>query len=207
MCHTNGRCALQIVALLGCVCAAGLDVDAQTPAGDRKIVTEANKKDRQVEEQVIVTDPALDKPIGEWAEKINRAAAFPIVCRGGEGLSFEITERPGHQGATIRMAFQPGTGPFSDGLQSGQCTWLDRGFRPSEPRRICHDVSDFRVIFRAEEGAGVIAAFHNTSLQSRYRDYLGDLRQESTQVRFWVFHDGDRCLKVVDTPVDNRPGH
>ena len=44
----------RIVALLGCVCAAGLDVDAQTPAGDRKIVTEANKKDRQV---VVFGDP------------------------------------------------------------------------------------------------------------------------------------------------------
>ena len=207
MCHTNGRCALQIIALLGCVCASGLDVNAQTPAGDRKIVTEGNKKDRQVEEKVIVPDPALDKPIGEWAEKINRAAAFPIVCRGGEGLRFIITERPG-QGATIRMAFRPGTGPLSDGLLTGQCTWQDRGFRPGEPPLICHDVWDFRVAFRADQGGGgVVAAFSNTNLRSRYGNYLGDLRQDSTSVRFYVFNDGDRCLQVIDAPVDNRPGH
>jgi len=206
MCHTNDRCALQIIVLLGSICATGLDATAQTPAGNRKIVTEANKKDRQVEEKVIVDDPALEKPIGEWAEKINRAAAFPIVCRGGEGLSFEMTQRPG-EGATIRMAFRPGTGPLADGLQTGQCTWLDRGFRPGEPTRICHDVWDFRVIFRAEEGAGVIASFSNTSLRSQYRDYLGDLRQASKSVKFYVFNDGQHCLKVIDAPLDNRPGH
>ena len=77
MCHTNGRCALQIIALLGCVCASGLDVNAQTPAGDRKIVTEGNKKDRQVEEKVIVPDPALDKPIGELGGEDQPSGGIP----------------------------------------------------------------------------------------------------------------------------------
>ena len=61
MCHLNSRCGLQIIVLLGCVCAAGLAVNAQTPAGNRTIVTEANKKERQVEEKatVVRTKPVL----------------------------------------------------------------------------------------------------------------------------------------------------
>jgi hypothetical protein len=197
--HANGRVGLQlsclVILVLGCLSAPSSSVFAQTAAGQRKILTEANEKDRLAE----IQNPA-DKPIGQWAERITRQAAFPLVCRGGNGLTFDITERNG-PGAMVRMRFRPGTGPSSEGLETGQCTWVDRGFQQGEPHQICHELHDFRILYGGKPDANVIVAFHNTSLQSHYQDYLGVLRLDQTLFVFYVFSDGKNCLNVVDAPV------
>ncbi|MGD9850873.1 MAG: hypothetical protein AB7T38_06385 [Nitrospirales bacterium] len=57
--------------------------------------------------------------------------SYPLMCRGGSAMKtilrtegMYIYFQGGKQGAQVRP---PG---------SGECTWLDRGFRPGEPREL-----------------------------------------------------------------------
>lgn len=55
--------------------------------------------------------------------------AYPLVCRGGEGMSAVVL--PSGQ---VRIRFIPGTrGAGTAQPGPGSCTWLDRGFRAEEP--------------------------------------------------------------------------
>jgi len=58
---------------------------------------------------------------------------FPLQCRGGgqANMKYDSAER------TIYARFRPAPGPAGNGLAPGQCSWLDRAFRPGEPGQIC----------------------------------------------------------------------
>ncbi len=58
--------------------------------------------------------------------------SYPMTCRGGGTLSIRNDGRNG-----VRIRFQPGNGPVTQGLSPGQCTWSDRALRPGEPTVIC----------------------------------------------------------------------
>ena len=47
---------------------------------------------------------------------------------------------PGNSRLTI--GFKRGSRPASQGLNPGECSWLDRGMRDSEPEAICQEVKD-----------------------------------------------------------------
>ncbi len=67
------------------------------------------------------------------------SAAYPVdytlMCKGGSGLygnfSFQNPQAP-YYGADIH--FKPGQVAATPGL--GECVWVDRGMRPTEPTRI-----------------------------------------------------------------------
>jgi hypothetical protein len=96
-------------------------------------------------------------------EKKAEPQYYELRCRGGvtyqtdstyhlpvpQKLDFSITE--GRAVANQRMMnmlvnFIPGTervAPTGSNLQEGQCSWLDRGFRPEEPAQLRQEIAYF----------------------------------------------------------------
>jgi hypothetical protein len=54
---------------------------------------------------------------------------FPIRCRGARGMASS-------QGTMLVVTFAKTEHPAAQGLQPGQCAWLDRAMRPNEPAHI-----------------------------------------------------------------------
>ena len=54
---------------------------------------------------------------------------FPIRCRGGRGMASS-------QGTMLVVTFEKTEHPAAQGLQPGQCAWLDRAMRQNEPAHI-----------------------------------------------------------------------
>jgi hypothetical protein len=54
---------------------------------------------------------------------------FALTCRGGHGIASA-------QGATLIVTFVRAAHPAGQGLQPGQCSWLDRAVGAKEPARI-----------------------------------------------------------------------
>ena len=52
---------------------------------------------------------------------------YPLRIRGSSQLETNYTN------GSLVIVFQPSAGPAGNGLQPGQGSWLDRGFRPTEP--------------------------------------------------------------------------
>ena len=52
--------------------------------------------------------------------------SYPLICVGGGAMQAKILSN-----ATIQLKF--GGGQEAGSPQPGQCTWMDRGFRPGEP--------------------------------------------------------------------------
>jgi hypothetical protein len=61
---------------------------------------------------------------------------WPLRIRGSVELHTE------YNNGNLIVGFQPGRGPAGNGLQPGEASWLDRGFRPSEPHRLQQTISE-----------------------------------------------------------------
>ena len=65
---------------------------------------------------------------------------FPLNCRGGAGLVFEIVGPPADTGTrrlSLTFAASPAAaGPEGQGLQPGTCAWVDRPVNDGEPRQV-----------------------------------------------------------------------
>lgn len=72
------------------------------------------------------------------------SASYPMMCRGGGDMYFQVSDRLREPLGGIGMArgeftfikiwFKKGDRAITDGaLQPGYCTWTDRGMRDSEP--------------------------------------------------------------------------
>jgi hypothetical protein len=68
---------------------------------------------------------------------------FPIRCRGARGMASS-------EGTMLVVTFAKTEHPAAQGLQPGQCAWLDRAMRPNEPAHI-----DVQVTTPAEGRNGV----------------------------------------------------
>ena len=70
-----------------------------------------------------------------WAQ-----SGDPLICRPGGGMVATVVI------GTIRVTFTPGTTPAMPA--SGECVWLDRGFREGEPGvlRFAGDLADARYL-------------------------------------------------------------
>ena len=83
----------------------------------------------------ITTTMALSVFLSLMFLSINEANAkgksYPLMCRGGAAMKGTLTPKG------ITFQFKGGTqGAGSRPPQPGECTWLDRGFRPGEPRTL-----------------------------------------------------------------------
>lgn len=61
---------------------------------------------------------------------------WPLRVRGSGDLQNE------YNNGSLIVSFQPGTGPADGGLQPGEASWLDRGFRPTEPHQLQQTISE-----------------------------------------------------------------
>ena len=67
-----------------------------------------------------ITFAAMTIPAAEAAN------SYPLICQGGGDMSARVSAN-----ATIKLRFAPGT--EAGAVRPGECTWIDRGFRPGEP--------------------------------------------------------------------------
>jgi hypothetical protein len=61
---------------------------------------------------------------------------WPLRIRGSNDLQTEYNV------GNLIVSFQPGSGPADSGLQPGEASWLDRGFRPTEPHQLQEAISE-----------------------------------------------------------------
>ena len=69
---------------------------------------------------------------------IERPRSYPLLCRGSESL--EIAFTPSIR--TIGFKFTRGTKPAGEGLDPGECSWVDRGMYADEPNKLSQDVEE-----------------------------------------------------------------
>ncbi len=123
---------------------------------------------------------------------INSAQATPssyvLMCKGGGNMSIKYNSSTNK----LVVNFHGGSRAGNNGVAAGSCTWVDRGFRSSEPRKLCQlGVND--VVFQMNGSDKV------TSISSSKAPYIKKiLRGDTFQVR--VYNDGAGCMKVT------RPG-
>lgn len=94
---------------------------------------------------------------------------YPLWCRGAAGMASA-------NGKNLVITFKVSNQPAGQGLQPGQCAWLDRGFRPNEPLRVVDP--------RPSAGEARISA--------------GYINQGRTWT-FWVYNAGTYMRAVAST--------
>jgi hypothetical protein len=67
-----------------------------------------------------------------WADETH----WPLRFRGSSDLQTE------YNNGNLIISFQPGSVPANSGLQPGEASWLDRGFRPAEPHQLQQAISE-----------------------------------------------------------------
>jgi hypothetical protein len=103
---------------------------------------------------------------------------YPLTCRGA-------VANPVFGRASIRFQFKPGHGPFSGGLESGQCTWWDRALRPGEPTTVC-----------------------DASANPNLAQYERLIKDPNAYMTVMVYNDNAGCMKVTGvraTPAVRSP--
>ena len=71
-------------------------------------------------------------------EVIEKPPSYPLLCRGSESL--EITFKSSIR--AIGFKFTRGAKPAGEGLNPGECSWVDRGMRADEPDELSQSVGD-----------------------------------------------------------------
>ncbi len=69
---------------------------------------------------------------------IERPRSYPLVCRGSDSLVIDFAPSV----RTIGFTFTRGTKPAGEGLDPGECSWVDRGMHADEPDRLSQPVED-----------------------------------------------------------------
>lgn len=154
--------------------------------------------------------------------------SYELRCRGG-GLKFNSTtggtSSSGEQMMNMTIDFAVGTqgaGTGKPNLNPGQCSWIDRGFRPGEPPQIHLEIVSFGQQAEARHGTPID---RSPTAAERYPDaqnlpqYLSSSDHYWT---FWVYNTGQRYLqstsqhvfKVLKTmpgggrfPLPSKPGN
>ena len=70
--------------------------------------------------------------LSAWADETH----WPLRLRGSSDLQTE------YDNGNLIVSFQPASGPANSGLQPGEASWLDRGFRPTEPHQLQQAISE-----------------------------------------------------------------
>ena len=86
------------------------------------------------------------------------------------------------------------TARASQGLDPGECSWEDRGFRPGEPFQTCHTITALNVQYHdTGNDPGQFSAIVNAVDRSAV---LADLRLPTMAYRFKVIAE-ENCLRVI----------
>lgn len=83
--------------------------------------------------------------LGDSARIATAQTSYPLICRGGPSMRFLAHEgNVQHTYNILGLFFTAGTrpaGPRGRDLAPGQCSWVDRGFRPGEPDILQQEVA------------------------------------------------------------------
>jgi hypothetical protein len=133
--------------------------------------------------------------------------SYELRCRGGN-LKFNSTpgstSSSGEQMTNMTIDFAVGTqgaGTGKPNLNPGQCSWIDRGFRPGEPPQIHLELVSFGQQAQARHGSPVD---RSPTAAERYPDaqnvplYLSSSDHYWT---FWVYNTGQRYLQSTTQRV------
>jgi len=133
--------------------------------------------------------------------------SYELRCRGG-GLKFNSatgrTSSSGEQMMNMTIDFAVGTqgaGTGKPNLNPGQCSWIDRGFRPGEPPQIHLEIVSFGQLAETRHGSPVD---RSPTAAERYPDaqnvpqYLSSSDHYWT---FWVYNTGQRYLQSTSHRV------
>lgn len=103
---------------------------------------------------------------------IERPKSYPLLCRGSESLVTAFT--PGIR--AIGFTFTRGSKPAGEGLDPGECSWVDRGMHADEPNTLSQDV---------EEGWEGLKGGRSLPREDRWFE---DLRSSRKSWRFMVYN-------------------
>lgn len=107
----------------------------------------------------------------------------------------------GQTTSRLTVGFRKGSKPASQGLNPGECSWMDRGMRDSEPDSICHDVTDVFLSTTYNHNS----QYNPPDLQllqsawSKSAPYLERIREPNFNFTVHVKSEG-RCLAVRNVP-------
>ena len=134
--------------------------------------------------------------------------SYELRCRGGGSMKFNSTpgstSSSGEQMTNVTIDFAVGTqgaGTGKPNLNPGQCSWIDRGFRPGEPPQIHLEIVSFGQQAEACHGSPVD---RSPTAAERYPDaqnlpqYLSNSDHYWT---FWVYNTGQRYLQSTSHRV------
>ena len=134
--------------------------------------------------------------------------SYELRCRGGGSMKFNSTpgstSSSGEQMTNVTIDFAVGTqgaGTGKPNLNPGQCSWIDRGFRPGEPPQIHLEIVSFGQQAQARHGSPVD---RSPTAAERYPDaqnlpqYLSNSDHYWT---FWVYNTGQRYLQSTSHRV------
>jgi len=134
--------------------------------------------------------------------------SYELRCRGGGSMKFNSTpgstSSSGEQMTNVTIDFAVGTqgaGTGKPNLNPGQCSWIDRGFRPGEPPQIHLEIVSFGQQAEARHGSPVD---RSPTAAERYPDaqnvpqYLSSSDHYWT---FWVYNSGQRYLQSTSQRV------
>ncbi len=71
-------------------------------------------------------------------EVIEKPRSYPLLCRGSESLVIAFTPSI----RAIGFTFTRGIKPAGEGLDPGECSWVDRGMHADEPNSLSQDVAE-----------------------------------------------------------------
>lgn len=177
---------------------------------------------------LVATERIPSKVETAFAASALMEQSYELRCRGG-GLKFNSatgrTSSSGEQMMNVTIDFAPGTqgaGTGKPNLNPGQCSWIDRGFRPGEPPQIHLEIVSFGQQAEARHGSPID---RSPTAAERYPDaqnlpqYLSNSDHYWT---FWVYNTGQgylqstsqRVFKVLKTmpgggrfPLPGKPGN
>ena len=141
---------------------------------------------------------------------------YELRCRGG-GLKFNSTpgrtSSSGEQMMNVTIDFAAGTQGASARtpiLTPGQCSWVDRGFRPGEPTQIRLEIVSFAQQQQALHGSPVD---RTPTAAERYPDAQNVPQYLSSSDHywsFWVYNTGNGYLQTASQkyfkPLKTLPG-
>ena len=116
---------------------------------------------------------------------VQARTSYVLMCKGGGNMNIDYDSVRNK----LTVNFKAGNRGGSHGVSAGNCTWVDRGFRPREPHRLCQlGVNDVK--FRMNGADKVVR------LSSSKAPYIKNiLRGRAFQVR--VYNDNAGCMRVT----------
>jgi len=155
--------------------------------------------------------------------------SYELRCRGGGSMKFNSTpgstSSSGEQMTNVTIDFAVGTqgaGTGKPNLNPGQCSWIDRGFRPGEPPQIRLEIVSFAQQQQALHGSPVD---RTPTAAERFPDAQNVPQYLSSSDHYWTFwvyntangylqSTNQRSFKLLKTvpgggrfPLPSRPGN